>query len=66
MRAFQRAQTGGFSEELKELGDRMSEAYGITPLGPGERRSPDYYSVGWFTRGKPLRLPPPKPRDDKR
>lgn len=64
MRSSHRNRTGGFSEELKELADRMVEAYGITPLGPGERRPPGYYKVGWFTRGKPL--PPPKPRDDKR
>ncbi|HEV2643205.1 MAG TPA: hypothetical protein VGT98_10875 [Candidatus Elarobacter sp.] len=56
--------TGHVSEELKELADRIAEAYGITPLAPGERRPPGYYSVRWSTRWKPL--PPPKPRDDKR
>jgi hypothetical protein len=65
MRPFRESRTGGFSEELKELAERIAEADGITPLGPGERRPQGYYSVGLFTVGKKP-LPPPKTGDDKR
>jgi hypothetical protein len=49
MRAFRRSRTGGFSEEVKELAERIMEADGIKPLGPGERRPPGYYRAGWST-----------------
>jgi len=65
VRLYRLSRIGGFSEELKELADRILEAEGVTPLGPGERRPPGYYSAGWFTVGKKP-LPPPKTRDDKR
>jgi hypothetical protein len=62
---------GEFSEEVKELAERIRKAYGITPLAPGERRPPGYYRVPWFIRVRPL--PPPNTRtteptgdDDKR
>ncbi len=63
-RTFTGPLTGRVSEELRELAERIAEAYGITPLKPGERRPPGYYRVPWFIRYRPL--PPPKSRDDKR
>ena len=65
MRPLRRRYGGGFSDELKELAHRILEADGIKPLGPGERRPPDYYAFGWLSWGKKP-LPPAKPRDDKR
>ena len=61
MRAFRRSRTGGFSDEVKELTERIMEADGIK-LGPGERRPPGYYRAGWSTLFKKP-LPPPEPRD---
>ena len=56
------------SDEMKDLGRRIAEAYGIKPLGPGERRPPGYYLGKWYDVSfKRRTLPPPKdfpPRDE--
>jgi hypothetical protein len=57
-----------FSEEMKDAGRRIAEAYGIKPLGPGEHRPPGYYFGKWYDVSlKRKKLPPPKDfsgRDD--
>jgi hypothetical protein len=56
-----RVTTWQFSEEMKDLGRRIGEAYGIKPLGPNEDRPPGYYLKNSFSfRLRPRRLPPPK------
>lgn len=56
-----RSDTWHFSDELKDLGRRIAEAYGIKPLGPGEHRPPGYYLGNPYELSlRRRRLPPPK------
>ena len=56
-----RSTTGQFSEEMQDLGRRIAEAYGITPLRPNEHRPPGYYLRNPFRFGfRRRKLPPPK------
>jgi hypothetical protein len=48
-----------FEKGLRELGKRIRDEYGITPLKPGEIRPPEYYGCDhyWALPLKRIRKP---------